>query len=115
MSQVNALIARDSLDTFRRLNEATAALLDRRLRNAKDEPVPDREADEVLVGVVATVLRAQLCARRVKGLAGWHAEPGRNEALRAELSSHVACGSMVDAIRVAAMIHAREHLFGGQA
>jgi hypothetical protein len=104
--------APDSERTCRRLEEATAALIDRRILDVRGDPVPDRQADEVLIGVIATLLRAQLAARRLNGLGGWHVRAGQNEALKSDLAEHVANGSMLDAIRVAATIHARNHLFG---
>lgn len=105
------------LDTLQppQYDEASLAIVERRLIDARGEPVSDRAADEALLRYVGTALRLQLSARRAKGLTGWHAKKGLNARLQAELRNCVENGLMVEAMRCAAVIHLRAQLYGPEA
>lgn len=95
------------------LDEAVMRLLSRKALDSLGRPTSnDYEADEVLVRVVSHVLRTQLTGRRRKGLAGWHANNQASAKLRNELAQHVHEGNWVEAIRVAAALYGRDHLYG---
>lgn len=98
-----------------KLDEGLVRLLDRRVLSAGGEPLPDRVVDEVLVSVVAAALRNALAAQRRKGSVGWHVGKDLNERLLGDLQKCVREGGMVDALRLVAIIHAREHLYGPEA
>ncbi|MCL4687506.1 MAG: hypothetical protein KJ007_02950 [Burkholderiales bacterium] len=116
MTGENLLTAPDSQRRLAGLEALAASLLHPgRLRLLDGQPLPQKAADELLVAVVATTLRAMLCARRVHGLAPWHVAPGQNKDLAAQLQAHVANGELLEAIRVAAVMHARQHTLGGAA
>ena len=95
--------------------EAIASVVDRMFLNARGEPVSDRDADEVVERLVKTALHLQLATRRRNGLGGWHVGQGRSAKMLAELQDHIAGGRMLDAIRCAAQLHARAHLYGPDA
>jgi hypothetical protein len=97
------------------LNEGLARTLEARVLDSRGLPLPARMADEALVSATSSLLRSMLQGRRTLGLTGWHEKSGRNAKLRAELLEHVTNGNMIEAIRVAAIIHAREHVYGPDA
>jgi hypothetical protein len=108
-------VARKRVADLERINETLARLLDGHVLNAQGEPVQDHAADRVLVNLTAAQLRAMLDGRRRRGLAGWHVGKKRNARLLAELLEAAHGGRWNDVIRVAAVLVAREHLYGPDA
>ncbi len=95
------------------LDEAVVRILDRHLIGMNGQLAEDHVADRTLVSVVSFSLINLLLRRRNVGLGGWHALPvGANERFAAELAQHLAEGRMLEVIRLAAIIHARKHLYG---
>lgn len=108
----NLLNARDSHSVARGLDLLSRELLRRPILNASGAPISQREADEHLIAVVATTLRAQLCARRLNGVPAWNTPGKQAERLRAELIEHAVNGECLDALRVAAVLYARRGAYG---
>jgi hypothetical protein len=106
---------RPRVSNLERLNEALARVLDGQLLDARGNPVHDSTADRVLVSMTATQLRQILHGRRNLGIEGWHARKHRNAKLLAELIDRAHGGQWIDVIRLAAVLVAREHLYGPEA
>jgi hypothetical protein len=99
-----------------RLDEALVGLLDRRVLDRQGNPTNDEHvADQVLANVTGKVLKDLLAGRRKLGLSGWHFGHRRNVRLKDELLKHLKSGHMADVVRLAAVIWAREHLYGPDA
>lgn len=97
------------------MNETMAKIVDRAFLDAKGQPLPDYLADEALVRIIETAIRLQIMTRRRLGLGGWHVGKNRSGKMRAELLEHVAGGRFLEAIRCAAQLQARAHLYGPDA
>jgi hypothetical protein len=105
----------DDLKRLERLNERLARLLDGHVLDSLGRPVDDRTADRILVSVASAQLHELLAGRRRHGLEGWHVRKGRNAKLLAELLEAAHGGRWRDVIRLAAVLVAREHLYGPDA
>lgn len=74
--------------------------------------MPDKEADSVLVAMVAHEMRKKLKKKREDGRKGWFRPNCSNKQLREMLIEHVEKGDPVDIINLAGMILARQKLYG---
>ena len=72
----------------------------------------DEKADEILVDMVRHEMTEKLEKKRAQGKGGWFGPNCSNAFLHELLSEHLHKGDMVDVINLAAMILAREKLYG---
>lgn len=72
----------------------------------------DEKADEILVDMVRHEMTEKLKKKRSDGRGGWFGPNCSNAALCDLLDEHLHKGDMVDVINIAAMILARQKLFG---
>lgn len=72
----------------------------------------DEKADEILVDMVRCEMTNKLEKKRAQGKGGWFGPNCSNAVLHEMLSVHLHKGDMVDVINLAAMILAREKLYG---
>lgn len=72
----------------------------------------DEKADEILVDMVRHEMADKLKKKRDQGKGGWFGPNCSNAFLHELLAEHLHKGDMVDVINLAAMILAREKLYG---
>ena len=69
-------------------------------------------ADKILVEITRDLMEETLYEERKKGKGGWFTDRCNNELLRVMLDEQLRKGHMIDVINLAAMIIAREALYG---
>lgn len=74
--------------------------------------MPDEEADALLTEFIRDEMRIKLAKKRQQGRGGWFTTRINNETLKQMLKEHTKKGDMIDVINIAAMIMARERLWG---
>lgn len=75
----------------------------------------DETADQLLVDMVRHEMTVKLTHKRAQGRGGWFGPNCSNQSLLLMLEDHVKKGDMIDVINLAAMILAREKLYGNTA
>ena len=86
------------------MNETEQAFID---------ALPDEQADRLLVQLAGAAMQRKLeIASVLRGRGGWHRSDCSEGYLRELLAEHVVKGDLVDVMNLAAMIYARQQLYG---
>lgn len=77
--------------------------------------MPNEAADSILVEMAAHEMREKLAKKRKEGRGGWFAPSCSSARLKNMMMEHIEKGDYVDVLNLAAMILARQKLFGESA